>query len=80
MSRSKRKTPIFGHTTSTSEAADKATWHRRHRAVARVRLQTEGADYIALSHRANSNPATFAKDGKLLGRRRWHATHAQVRA
>jgi hypothetical protein len=64
VSRSRKKTPIFGHTTSTSEAEDKAAWHRRHRAVERVRLQTEGEDYITASHHANSNPATFAKDGK----------------
>jgi hypothetical protein len=29
-----------------------------------VRLQGEGEDYQASSHRANSNSATFAKDGK----------------
>lgn len=36
MSRSRKKTPIFGHTGSISEAADKAAWHRRHRANERV--------------------------------------------
>jgi hypothetical protein len=54
MSRSRRKTPIFGYTTSVSEAADKAIWHRRHRR----------ADYIARSHRAHSNPWMMDKDGK----------------
>ncbi len=44
MSRSRKKTPIFGHTGSISEAADKAAWHRRHRANERVGLQTEGPD------------------------------------
>ncbi|SAL87161.1 hypothetical protein AWB68_08299 [Caballeronia choica] len=64
MSRSRKKTPIFAHTTSTSEAADKAAWHRRHRAKERVRLQTEGPNYLERSHRENSNAATFDKDGK----------------
>jgi hypothetical protein len=64
MSRSVKKTPIFGHTTADSEAEDKAAWHRRHRAVERVRLQASGEDYQARSHQANSNSATFAKDGK----------------
>ncbi len=64
MSRSRKKTPIFGHTTCTSEATDKATWHRRYRAIERVRRRAEGEDYTAHSHRENSNAATFAKDGK----------------
>ena len=32
MSRSRRKTPIFGITTATSEAEDKRLWHKRLRA------------------------------------------------
>jgi Domain of unknown function DUF29 len=64
MSRSRKKTPIFAHTTSTAEAADKAAWYRRHRAEERVRLLTEGQNYPERSHRENSNAATFDKDGK----------------
>lgn len=66
-SRSRKKTPIFGHTTCTSEATDKATWHRRYRAIERVRRRAEGEDYTAHSHRENSNAATFAKDGNTIG-------------
>jgi len=29
MSRSRLKTPIFGHTTARSEADDKRLWHKR---------------------------------------------------
>jgi hypothetical protein len=44
MSRSLRKTPIFGHTTARSEADDKRLWHKRWRASERDQLATVGAD------------------------------------
>jgi hypothetical protein len=68
MSKSRRKTPIFGHTTSVSEAKDKAIWHRRHRRAERSEIKLAGVDYIARSHRAHSDPWLMDKDGK-----RWWA-------
>ena len=44
MSRSLRKTPIFGHTTARSEADDKRLWHKRWRASERDQLAKIGAD------------------------------------
>lgn len=40
MSRSLRKTPIFGHTTARSEADDKRLWHKRWRSHQRDQLAT----------------------------------------
>jgi hypothetical protein len=39
-------------------------WHRQQHAKERVRLLTEGQNYLERSHRENSNVATFDKDGK----------------
>lgn len=64
MSRSKRKTPIRGVTTSESEAQDKAQWHRRHRRIEATRLKTESTDYEPRSHREQSDPWKMDKDGK----------------
>jgi len=44
MSRSIRKTPIFGHTTARSESDDKRLWHKRWRAIERDQLATVGVD------------------------------------
>lgn len=38
MSRSRRKVPIFGHTTARSEADDKRLWHKRWRSRERDQL------------------------------------------
>jgi len=38
MSRSQRKTPIFGYTKCNSERADKQSWHRRLRSQERSKL------------------------------------------
>lgn len=64
MSRSHKRTPIFAHTTSTSEAADKAAWHRRHRHAERRALAETGVDYIPRSHHAHSSTWNMDKDGK----------------
>lgn len=44
MSRSRRKTPMFGYTTATSEAEDKRIWHKRWRAQLRGQLITRRND------------------------------------
>jgi hypothetical protein len=70
MSRSVRKTPIFGHAMSQSEKADKRRWHQRWRAMARTRLASS-ADlerYNDPDRREASSPWTMAKDGKSY----WH--------
>ena len=66
MSRSHRKTPIFGITSARSEAEDKRLWHKRWRA--RLRDQLAGlapdSDPLPIHRRAVSNPWSMAKDGK----------------
>lgn len=64
MSRSKRKVPCMGIAGST-EAHDKAQWHRRHRQRERQRIIKEGTDYVPRSHREHSDPWGMAKDGKV---------------
>lgn len=66
MSRSKRHTPIFGHTTATSEAADKRLWHKRWRAQQLAALAGTGPETEAMpvDRRAVSSTWTMAKDGK----------------
>lgn len=66
MSRSKRHTPIFGHTTATSEADDKRLWHKRWRAEQRATFAGAGlkADAMPVDRQAVSSTWTMAKDGK----------------
>ena len=66
MSRSLRKTPIFGHTTARSEADDKRLWHKRWRARERDQLAKVGADtdHVAVYRNAVSSTWDMAKDGK----------------
>ncbi len=66
MSRSRRKTPIFGYTTARSEADDKRLWHKRWRVSERDQLATVGADtdYVAVHRNAISSTWNMAKDGK----------------
>ena len=66
MSRSRRNTPIFGHTNARSEAADKRIWHKRWRTHERNRLSVlpEGADHIATPRNAVSSTWAMDKDGK----------------
>lgn len=63
MSRSRRKTPIFGYTTSESEAFDKACWHRAFRRTENQRLATN-PESEAHHFRQFSNPWDMLKDGK----------------
>lgn len=55
MSRSRKKTPIFGITTSGSEKEDKQLWHRRFR---------RSADIEKTDKRLFSNRWNMDKDGK----------------
>jgi hypothetical protein len=66
MSRSLRKTPIFGRTYARSEAQDKRLWHKRWRAREREQLATIGADvdHVAVDRNVVSNLWDMAKDGK----------------
>lgn len=66
MSRSLRKTPIFGHTTAKSEAADKRQWHKRWRARERDQLASlnPDSDPLPVHHQTVSSTWDMAKDGK----------------
>ena len=69
MSRSQRKTPIFGIARG-SEALDKRLWHKRWRARVRDRLAVlpPGDDFLDVPRNAVSDPWSMAKDGKRLVR------------
>lgn len=76
MSRSRRKTPIFGITTAPSESEDKRLWHKRLRAKSRDQLKAGPDDPIPVDHREVSDPWGMAKDG----RRYWkNATKKSLR-
>ena len=67
MSRSNRKSPIFGMTTATSEKSDKQMAHRAERVHSRQAISniTEiDALMITTRAHAHSNRYSFAKDGK----------------
>lgn len=66
MSRSLRKTPIFGHTTARSEAHDKRQWHKRLRAGERGQLASVGPEtyHVTVDRNAVSSTWDMAKDGK----------------
>lgn len=66
MSRSRRKTPIFGITTAKSDKAFKQREHRRERTAVRVSLAV-GVDIPGA--KAFGNPWASEKDGK----RYWRA-------
>lgn len=59
MSRSRRKTPIFGITTSESESVDKKIWHKAYRRSAKQSKCDE-----PISHLEHSNVWNMSKDGK----------------
>ena len=66
MSRSRRKTPIFGHTMARSEADDKRLWHQRWRSRQRDQLAGAGpeGEIVPIHRRAVSSTWAMAKDGK----------------
>ncbi len=66
MSRSLRKTPIFGYTTARSEAHDKRQWRKRLRAGERGQLASVGpeTDHVPVHRNAVSSTWDMVKDGK----------------
>ena len=66
MSRSRRRTPIAGITSATSEKADKQAAHRRERRKLRSVLRpASDVPEVLPVPRDVSNPWAMAKDGKL---------------
>lgn len=69
MSRSKRKSPITGITTASSERFDKSKWHRRFRRAENQRI--ESSPESEPHHiRQFADPWSMAKDGKRYWRDR----------
>ncbi|ELI5853150.1 TPA: hypothetical protein ACNRRD_006489 [Pseudomonas aeruginosa] len=68
MSRSRRKTPIVGHTTCRSESEDKKLWHQRWRTRERTALAGASPEVLSahLTLRENqvSNVWSMGKDGR----------------
>ncbi|UOB05889.1 hypothetical protein [[Acidovorax] ebreus] len=66
MSRSRRKTPIFGIANAPSEADDKRLWHKRWRSRERDQLASLPPDGDPLPVHRHSVSSTWdmAKDGK----------------
>ena len=64
MSRSRRKTPVTGITTATTEKDDKRLANRRQRRVNREILEATGDDTRLKHRRETSDPWAMAKDGK----------------
>lgn len=67
MSRSRRKTPIFGHTTCRSERQDKKLWHQRWRTRERKTLASASPEaldsHLPLLESQVSNVWSMGKDG-----------------
>ncbi len=68
MSRSRRKTPIVGYTTCSSERQDKKIWHQRWRARERTALNGTNLDnfdaYLPMLENQVSSIWDMGKDGK----------------
>lgn len=68
MSRSRRKTPIFGCTTCKSERQDKKIWHKRWRAHERTALNSISVDdfeaHLPLLENQVSDVWDMGKDGR----------------
>jgi hypothetical protein len=75
VSRSTRKTPIFGISNAASEALDKRIWHKRLRSQERDQLSKVGpdTDHVSIHQNAVSNIASMAKDG-----RQWFGLNRQA--
>ena len=75
MSRSLRKTPIFGHAKARSEREDKMIWHQRFRsrernALAVVARDDNLAEHVTTHFKQVSNPWGMEKDGKSYSSKR----------
>ncbi|WP_425357665.1 hypothetical protein [Methylomicrobium album] len=68
MSRSRRKTPIVGHTTCRSERKDKKRWHRRWRTRERIALASASPEalnaHLPLLENQVGNVWSMGKDGR----------------
>ena len=68
MSRSRRKTPIVGHTTCRSEREDKKLWHQRWRTHERTALAAASPEalsaYLPLLENQVSNVWSMGKVGR----------------
>lgn len=68
MSRSRRKTPIVGHTTCRSERKDKKLWHQRWRTHERAALASAAPGDLdahqTLRENQISNVGSMGKDGR----------------
>lgn len=68
MSRSRRKSPITGHTTCRSERQDKKIWHQRWRARERTTLAGMSSgdwdSYLGSMKKEVSNVWSMGKDGR----------------
>jgi hypothetical protein len=68
MSRSRRKTPIVGHTTCRSERENKKLWHQRWRTHERTALASASlnalSDHLPLLENQVSNVWSMGKDGR----------------
>lgn len=68
MSRSRRKTPIIGHTTCRSEKQDKQIWHRRWRARERTAMNGIAPElldtFLPLLENQVRSVWAMGKDGK----------------
>jgi len=69
MSHSRKRTPIIGITSATSEKADKVAAHRRERRCVRQALEVAPGQDLLPHTRELSNVWIYAKDGKQFVRR-----------
>ena len=76
ISRSRRKTPIIGHTMAASEAKDKRLWHKRWSSRQRDELARTGqeTDILPIHHKEVSDTWNMDKDGKY-----WFSPHQQLK-
>lgn len=77
MSKSSRKTPIFGNTTAETEKYDKRLANRRLRRIVRAVLENDKNIEILPTLREVSNVWLFNKDGKRW-QGDWVKTHPEI--
>ena len=80
MSRSQRKTPIFGIVGARSEKQDKRTWHKRWRAQQRTKqdaiANSSLEDHLPVDALDVSNVWSMAKDGRFYWAKADHQSFA----
>lgn len=80
MSRSRRKTPIVGHTTSRNEREDKKLWHQRWRTRERTALASASPDALSAHHALLENQVSSVWSMGKDGRSYWPAKRQAVTA